>query len=301
MHVGMTEIMLARNDLDRAARHLQTSRDLGDHNGLPQHAYRWRVARAQLRVAEADFEGALALLDEAERAYDTDFSPSVRPIPALKARVELARGDVDAAAEWARRRGLTTDDALAYVLEFEHITLARTLLAQEQPETRAFLERLLAAADAGERGSVIEILMLLALARHQRGEIAAARDAIADALRRAEPEGYLRVFVAEGAAMHALLTTVALDGVAHEHAQRVLRALQTGAPTAPTRQAILDDLSARELDVLRLLRSDLSGPDIARELNISLNTMRTHTKSVYAKLGATSRREAVRRADDLGI
>ncbi|HEX5095933.1 MAG TPA: LuxR C-terminal-related transcriptional regulator, partial [Acidimicrobiia bacterium] len=302
MHVGMSEVLLARGDLADAARHLATSGDFGDLNGLPQNAYRWRVAMAGLRQAEGDIDRALTLLDEAERVYNTDFSPSVRPIPALQARVHLARGDLDAADEWSRRRGLTVDDELTYVLEFEHITLARILVARQHPDALSFVDRLRAAADAGSRGgTLIELLVLLALVRHQRGDIAAARDAIADALRRAEPEGYLRVFTAEGAAMNALLDTVALDGTAHEHAQRVLRALRAAAPAIPTRQALVDELSARELDVLRLLRSELSGPDIARALNVSLNTMRTHTKNVYAKLGATNRREAVRRADDLGI
>ncbi len=67
------------------------------------------------------------------------------------------------------------------------------------------------------------------------------------------------------------------------------------------RSGLVDELSSRELDVLRLLRSDLSGPEIARELHVSMNTLRTHTKSIYTKLGATSRREAVRRATEHGL
>jgi LuxR family maltose regulon positive regulatory protein len=70
---------------------------------------------------------------------------------------------------------------------------------------------------------------------------------------------------------------------------------------APSRSGLVDELSARELEVLRLLRSDLSGPDIARELIVSLNTVRSHTKSIYAKLGVNNRREAVRRATELGL
>ena len=69
----------------------------------------------------------------------------------------------------------------------------------------------------------------------------------------------------------------------------------------PVQSGLVDPLSERELDVLRLLRSDLSGPDIAHELTVSLNTMRTHTKNIYTKLGVNNRREAVRRADELGL
>ena len=80
--------------------------------------------------------------------------------------------------------------------------------------------------------------------------------------------------------------------------------ISNGAPVATHRAArsgLVDELSSRELDVLRLLRSDLSGPEIARELHVSMNTLRTHTKSIYTKLGATSRREAIRRATEHGL
>ena len=98
MHVGLSEVLIERNDLDAAARHLEASTELGEHAGLPQHAYRWRVATARLRRARGDLDGALELLDEAAPLYDTDFSPPVRPVAALRARVQLARGDLDAAA-----------------------------------------------------------------------------------------------------------------------------------------------------------------------------------------------------------
>jgi LuxR family maltose regulon positive regulatory protein len=74
-----------------------------------------------------------------------------------------------------------------------------------------------------------------------------------------------------------------------------------GSPRPTSQPGLVDPLSDRELDVLRLLRSDLSGPDIARELMVSLNTMRTHTKNIYTKLGVNNRREAVRRAAELGL
>ena len=148
------------------------------------------------------------------------------------------------------------------------------------------LGRLLADAEAGGRGSsVIEILAVRALAFDALGETASSLDALRRALALAEPEGYVRVFAFLG-----------------PHLQELRDALTTGA-APPGRRAVglVDPLSGRELDVLRLLRSDLSGPDIARELTVSLNTMRTHTKNVYMKLGVNTRREAVRRADELGL
>ena len=110
------------------------SQELGEHAGLPQNRYRWRVAMARIRQAEGDLGGALDLLDEAERLYVGDFFPNVRPVPALRARVWIAQGRLGEATGWAREQGLSADDDLSYLREFEHITLARVLLARYSGE-----------------------------------------------------------------------------------------------------------------------------------------------------------------------
>jgi LuxR family maltose regulon positive regulatory protein len=320
MHVGLSDVLIERNDLDAAARHLEASTELGELAGLPQNAYRWRVAMARLRQAHGDLDSALELLEEAEPLYATDFSPPVRPVSALRARAMLARGDVDAALAWVAERGLTAEDDLSYVHEFEHVTLALTLLARAAAADDArslddavvLLDRLLAAAEDGHRnGTVIEVLALLASAHRAANDTPAALTALEDAIRRAEPEGYIRVFVDAGPGVAALIRTVVSDEDATPHARKILAAVDpAGAPVPATGPAqapaqapspLVDGLSARELDVLRLLRSDLSGPEIASELLVSLNTFRTHTKSIYTKLGATNRREAIRRATELGL
>lgn len=315
MHVGLAEVLLERNDLDAAAQHLQACADLGERAGLPQNAYRRCVAAARLRQAHGDLDGALELLDEAEPLYDTDFSPAVQPVAARKARVQLARGDIDAAARWAAARGLTADDEISYVREFEHLTLARVLLARHDLDEDAgrattqsiepairLLDRLLVAAEEGRRsGSAIEVLVLLARARRAGHDGPGATAALEEALARAEPEGYVRLFVDEGPAIASLVRSIASRADADDHDRRVLAAVEPAGPVTPPPTGLVEDLSARELDVLRLLRSDLSGPDIARELFISLNTLRTHTKNIYAKLGVNNRREALRRAAELGL
>jgi LuxR family maltose regulon positive regulatory protein len=170
------------------------------------------------------------------------------------------------------------------------------------------LDRLRTSAEQGQRmGSVLEILVVLAVANDGRGDLPSATMSIKQALVLAEPEGYVRVFVEAGEAVAALLRTIPLDGPTRDHARRVLAAIGVGrsaaltAPYAPSTNRLVDDLSGRELDVLRLLRSDLAGPEIARELHVSLNTLRTHTKNIYTKLGVTNRREAIRRAAELGL
>ena len=117
----------------------------------------------------------------------------------------------------------------------------------------------------------------------------------------AEPEGYVRVFVDEGPPMTSLLRAAAKQGTRRDYVRRLLAAASGTEHSGPTEQALIEPLSERELDVLRLLGTELDGPAIARELMVSLNTMRTHTKNIYAKLAVTNRRAAVRRAAELDL
>lgn len=329
MHVGVSSLLRERNDLVGAREQLEAAEAFGEYGGLPQNRHRRRIAEARVLQAEGDPVRAIALLDEAERCYAADMFPDVRPIGAVRARIQLAAGRIHEAREWACRRGLSIDDDLSYLREFEHATLARVLLTD--PSTRAdavrLSERLLnAALAAGDReGSVIELLVLRALAlqsaerdsadrnsadrngagRDRAGRNGEALDALRDALARAQAEGYVRVFIDEGEPMNRLLAALATQSGPTPYLRTLLSASATAGGSdrdATTRSpALIEPLSERELDVLRLLRSDLGGPDIARHLFVSLNTMRTHTKSIYAKLGVNSRRAAVRRALELGI
>jgi LuxR family transcriptional regulator, maltose regulon positive regulatory protein len=310
MHVGLSHVLRERDDLDAARQHLQASSELGEHVGLPQNRYRWRVAMARIREVDGDLSGALDLLDEAERLYVGDFSPDVRPVPALRARVLVAQGEWRAALDWARERGLSADDELSYLHEFEHVTLARVLLARYTSErdegsireAAGLLERLRSAAeDGGRTGSLLDVLVVQALVSQGYGDITAALTSLRRALTLAEPEGYVRIFVDEGPQMASLLRALAKDGDAGSYARRLLAAFDGTEVSRPGPQRLVDPLSARELDVLRLLGSDLDGPDIARRLFVSLNTVRTHTKNIYAKLGVNNRRAAVRRAVELDL
>jgi hypothetical protein len=116
---------------------------------------------ARLRQAQGHLDGALTLLHEAEHLFVSDFFPNV-PIAAWKSRVWVAQGRLGDALDWARERGLSAHDDLSYLREFEHLPLARVLLAQYKSEraervileVRGLLERLLQAAEAGERAPI---------------------------------------------------------------------------------------------------------------------------------------------------
>ena len=301
MLVALSRSAWHRNDLISAARLLRRADDLGESAGLAQHPYRWRVALALLRAGAGDFTTALELLDDAERVYVGDYSPPVHPIDATRARVLVASGDVAGATAWARQHQLQADDELSYLREYEHVTLARVLLAQKSPaalrDAVELLDRLLAAAeDGGRSGSVLEILVLQASARRDVAPLERA-------LTLAEPDGWIRPFLTPGARIVQLVERLARERPDWAFPRSVLEATeQTHVGVAASDpQPLVDPLSGRELDVLRLLASDLDGPDIARHLVVSLNTVRTHTKHIYTKLDVNNRRSAVSRAHQLGL
>ena len=305
MHVGIGELLLEFNDLDAAAGHLLTGRELGDDVGLPRNPYRWHVAMARIREAEGDTEDALRLLREAERLYVSEYYPLARPIHAVATRIWIAQGRLTEAQDWVRERGLSIEDDLGFLSEFEHVTLARVLMAHsmatgDRPPMRdavALLDRLRAAAEAGGRqGTVVEVLVLLLIARRALDDDAGALTALRQAMILAEPEGYVRTFVAEGAPMTALLEAAIAHGISPQYARRLL-----AAGDRQHKQPLEEPLSEREIEVLRLLATDLNGPDIASELVVALSTVRSHTKAIYAKLGVNSRRAAVRRGEELGL
>src|SRR6266487_3972857 len=322
MHVGMSELLRERDDLHAAMQHLLRSKELGELVGLPQNRYRWRVAMARIREAQGDLDGALDLLDEAERLYMSDFSPNVRPIAALVTRVWVAQGKLAEALDWAREHGLSGALDLSYLREFEHITLVRVFLARSKSdradrsmlEGMRLLERLLQAAEEGERtGSIIEILVLQALANLLQGDISAALVPLERALMLAEPQGYVRMFVDEGPPMAVLLARLhehsrkrpraALTNVPLAYLERLLALLRgervqegpsPAAPSAPApAQSLLDPLTERELEVLRLIAAGLSNRAIAARLVLALSTVKSYVNTIYGKLQVESRTQAV--------
>ena len=337
MHVGMSSLHREHNDLQTAIQHLLTSQALGELASMPQNPYRWCAAMARIREAQGELDEALDLLDQAEHLYAANFSPNVRPVATLKARVWLAQGRLGEALAWTREQGLSVENELSYLHEFDAITLARVLLFLYQSdradrsiqEAMGLLERLLKAAEEGGRkGSTIEILVLQSIAYHAQGDLLAALKPLQKALTLAEPEDYVRMFVDEGSPMTQLLLEAASRGIMPEYTGKLLRAFEAEQPGSagksphPTPLAVLPEgprqsprptgergdgehltepLSQRELEVLRMFKTELSGPEIARELVIALSTVRTHTKSIYSKLNVNNRRAAVKRAAELNL
>ena len=235
----------------------------------------------------------------------------------MKARIWVAQGRLTEALEWAHERSLSVDDAPGYLREFEHITLARALIARYRSnredvaicDAMKLLERLLQAAEEGRRlGSVIEILVLQALAHQAQGNLSLALAPLERALSLAEPEGYVRIFVDEGESMRWLLEKQA-HGEGRQpigYAAKLLAAFAQPATILPStvrhpQSALIEPLSERELEVLQHIAEGLTNREIADRLYLSLFTVKAHARSIYDKLDAHSRTQAVAKARELGV
>ena len=324
LYRGLSELLCEQNDLEAAAHHLVTAQQMGEKGATTGWSQRLCVAQARLKESQGDLAGALVLLDEAEREYVRNPLPDP-PVAALKAQIWVRQGRLTEAFAWARAQNLSSNDELSYMREFEHLTLVRALIAQYQitrmdddlHTALSLLARLLQAAETGGRnGSVIEILILRSLAYQAQGDQTRAFASLERALTLAEPEGYVRIFLDEGEAMRLLVLDFRLKiensarNGGHSlcsYIDKLLLAFPQSVAPLPQpkiqerKPEIVEPLSERELDVLKLLRSELSGPEIAERLIVSLNTLRTHTKSIFNKLGVNNRRAAVRRAEELDL
>ena len=311
--LGLGELFREWNDLDAATSYLEEGLDLGRWVGAAGPLAITYAALALVKQAQGEASGALDAIEMARQsAPDTQAYHPLNPLSAYLARAQLAQGDVDAALRWARRRRLGADNELGYVREVEHLVLARLFVAQGKlEEALRLLGRLLSAAHAGGRvGSTIEILTLQALILQAEGDRTRAASVLGRALSLAEPEGYVRMFVDEGAPMASLLRRLPSDEVSPRYVGRLLAVLrQSGgdarlpldATIPKIGQALAEPLSERELEVLRLVASGGSNREIARELYVSLATVKTHINNLYRKLGANNRTRAVARARDLNL
>jgi LuxR family maltose regulon positive regulatory protein len=319
-HAGMAEVAYERDDLDTALRQVTEGIPLCRQLAFTQPLASALATLAWIRQAEGDADGALDAIDEAERvANGPGVTTLLNPVPAQRARLLLAQGDVTAALRWAQDRGLGPDDEPARQREPEYLVLARALLARDLPgQALRLLTKLLPGATAqGRTGDVIELRALEALALTAGGEEAAAQAALAEALALASRQGHVRVFADEGAPMGALLDRFRAawragpppaGEASAQHLARVLEALRPAqAPPRPGRGAaaaipgLIEPLTTRELEVLELLARGRPNRRIAEELVVTLDTVKKHVSHILDKLGAANRTEAVARARDLGL
>jgi LuxR family maltose regulon positive regulatory protein len=320
-YFGLGLLYYQWNDLDAAARHLRLGIEFGQRGGLTDLEINSRDAMAFTLQAQHDPSGADEMLRQIAAMIEGHrYLGSPAQAAAQAARLQLRQGRIDQAVLWTERCGLRIDDtAWPYHREAEYLTLARVFIAQGQVEiVQDLLDRLLQTAESDKRtGSLVEILILQALARQAQGDSTGAMTAIANALALAEPEGYVRIFVDEGAAMAKLLRQAQLCGLAPNYVGKLLAAfraderenpgekeLQSPPAPLPPRPAALplvEPLSPREVELLRLVAAGQSNQEIAQELFLAVGTVKKHLNNIFGKLDVQSRTQAITRARELDL
>jgi LuxR family maltose regulon positive regulatory protein len=317
-HVGLGKQLREWNDLDAATYHLQQGILLGQQGGMAGIELDGAITLALVLHARGDSAEAQAMLDRAAAIAQTWGLPQiVLRVATFAARLALMDGRMHDIAHWVQANRLSVDDALSEWLEIEYCMLARWQIAQRHADNALrLLSRLAAAAEAaGRMGRLIEILALQALAFHAQGQTATALPALARALVLAESQSYVRLFADEGAPMATLLRAAQNQGIAPDYVARLLtafpkiasRGLGTGSaesthsPPNPRPAALVEPLTNRELEVLRLIAEGASNGEIAARLVITVGTVKQHISNIFGKLGVRSRTQVIRAAHDHGL
>lgn len=308
------------NDLEAAARCLTEGIDLCAQVGYIMDQIVANSTLARVKMAQGEWDAAHRACRDAD-ALSLKMKGYVyarRWADDCQVRLWLSRCDKDPkwlekASRWARNSGLHIEDDLNFLHELAHITLARVLLAQGRadPDARylsdaqTLLRRLLDMAEtAGWTSKAIEILVLQSLAFHAGGRIDEALALLARALSLAEPENYVRVFLDKGEPMARLLYQAASRGILPEYTGKLLAAFPAEEHVLPftiIAPALVEPLSARELEVMGLIASGLTNGEIAQRLYIAVGTVKNHTKNIYSKLNVHSRARAIARSRELNL
>jgi LuxR family maltose regulon positive regulatory protein len=319
-YFGLGDLLRECNELEAAERYLLQGMVLVKEilTLEPFVAVLGYSAMARLEQARGNSREAHMTLDAlAHLAEQRHFPPHLlTQVAAVRAQLELVQGNVAAAIRWADTSSLSfEDDDLPYSREGEYLALARVRIVQACGDPQSpllldvlrLLDRLLQDAEPKARlDSVLQILIVRALALEALGDRPSALSTLERALMLAEPEGYIRLFVDEGEPVWALLRHSHMRSAVPAYITTLLEAfgaqhLQDLSSTSAHSASLLDPLTEREREVLRLLLEGASNREIARRLVLSVNTVKRHVYNLSSKLGVQSRAQAIVRARDLHL
>jgi LuxR family maltose regulon positive regulatory protein len=303
-------LLYERNNLAEAERHLLEGIRLSEQAAELGVLIVGYSTLAWLKLAQGEAQTALGVLQRAElivQGYpDSDYW--LAQLADQRAWLWLVQGNFEAAQQWAERDEPDPENKLSYLREVGRNTRARLLIAQAKPDQAiARLTSLrLATADTGRTGHLIETLALLALAYQAQGDGEHSLALLQQALALAEPEGYQRLFLDEGTSMAALLRQAARHGIASEYIDKLLAAFAEGESMAQRKpqlppSLLIEPLSERELEILRLMAEGMSNQEIAQKIIVTVGTVKWHLNNIYGKLDVRSRTQALARAREFGL
>lgn len=308
------EVLAELNDLDEAIVQAKRGVKLTARGSDVIHIVSSKLCLIRVLFSSGDLVGAEDVIQSLENSTDEHDLPqsAIQQLSAWQARIWLAQDEMGLVSQWAATHKVNSESELLYTYEMVHIVYARILIVQGRlDEAKSLLQRLLEKAEMGGRtASAIEILLLQALADHACGQIAQAIVTLKQALTLAEPGGFVRVFVDEGAWLATLLRKMKADGERERAYAFILLAAfgrqedRHGSPPVThgaSPQSLIEPLSQRELEVLQLISEGLTNQEIANRLYLSPNTVKVHTRNIYGKLGVHHRAEAAARARTLGL
>jgi LuxR family maltose regulon positive regulatory protein len=298
IYAGLSRMSYEWNHLEAAAQYadqcIQLCRQWGDKS--PQVTGYMMLAR--LGHAQGNPEKAQEAMRAVEQlASEYSLFPRLSIwVQSSLARLWLAQGDLERPSYLVQQSGITIDDDIPYLREPEYLILLRVLLAQGHHEAALALSaRLLKLAEAtNQMGKVIEILVFQALAFHAQKNIAQALPLLERAVLLSQPQGYVRLFLDEGEPMAKPLYQAKAHRIGGGYVAELLSATGKAAGVIqPPAQLLIEPLSARELEVFRLIEDGYANQEIAAKLFISLPTVKRHISNIYDKLGVQSRTQAV--------
>ena len=295
-----------RNQLKNADEYLQQCIDLCRQWGEIDLQAIANAMLARLDQVQGHLETAAKAIREAEQLAAQHALSSGRSVQWMyeHSRFWLARGNLEKPTQLIQKNVLSTEDEFPYQQLPEFVILLRVLLAQSDYEAAlALSKRLLQQAESvGGIGLVIEILILQALAFQGKKDTNHCLAVLERALALAEPEGYVRIFLDEGESMTRLLCQVQSRQAGSNYATELLSKIgRISSMTQPSMQLLIEPLTAREVEVLKLIKAGCSNQDIAEQLFISIPTVKRHISNIYGKLGVESRTQAVAIGKELKI
>ncbi len=312
IYVGLGNIELLRANLDKVEVLLQKSMVQAKKGALPNWQYKWYLLKARLSESKGEFDSALELYNKSECYYFDDPLPDTYPLSALKVRVLIKQGKIHTALEWVKKQHLSIGDALSYLSEFEHITLVRVLIAEYRyfnnnnalSDAKQFIKRLLIEATKGKRtGNIIELYILQALAEDYSGSLELALESLTTAIKLAETEEYIQIFIDEGVHMHLLLSKLTVDNAYSNYFSKLLEIFEKTMALNESKQTQMDiePLTKREQEVLLLIAEGLSNREISEKLFLALSTVKNYNRNLYEKLEVKNRTSAIKKARELGL